>query len=100
LPATKTNSARRLGTIQEAADEFDVGVGTIRSWIIKRRIYAERIGTGRYRVDLDDIAALSVRRVYPPIDDPNDAAKAPPLTTTQIHQLRSLLNSAPATATP
>jgi excisionase family DNA binding protein len=84
---------RNLGTIREAANRIGVTNGTVRSWILKRRIYAERIGTGRYLVDLGDIDAM--RREYHPIEDPNNVADAPPLSEQQIHTLRTLLHATP-----
>lgn len=85
--------ARNLGTISQAAARINKSKGTVRSWVIKRRNYAERIGTGRYLVDLDDVDAM--RREYHPADDPNSGADAPPLTDQQVHVLRTLLHGAP-----
>jgi excisionase family DNA binding protein len=87
---------RNLGTIKQAAARLGVAHGTVRNYILKRRIYGERIGTGRWLVDLDEVDALRVE--YHPVDDPNDVADAPPLTGRQIHTLRTLLHTAPNAA--
>jgi excisionase family DNA binding protein len=100
LSPTETTSPRRLGTTTQAAKLAGVSHVTIHNWIRQRRIYAERKGTRPYLVDLDDVAAMGVRMEYPRIGDPNDARNAPPLTTAQIHRLRTLLHAAPETATP
>jgi excisionase family DNA binding protein len=92
-PTDNTTTAptpRNLGTIREAADRIGVTPGTIRNHVLKHRVYAERVGRGRYLVDLDDVEALRVE-FYPV--DPNQVADAPPLTGPQIFALRQLLRA-------
>ena len=88
-----SETPRKLGTITQAATRLGVTRGTVRSYVLKHGIYAERIGTGRYLVDLDQVDAM--RREYHPVTDPNDVVDAPPLSDEQVHTLRTLLHSAP-----
>ena len=55
-PTPPTQRPRRWGTIEDAAAEATVSTKTIRREIAAGRIYAERIGARRIRVDLDSIA--------------------------------------------
>ncbi|KJQ54152.1 helix-turn-helix domain-containing protein [Microbacterium sp. SA39] len=46
----------RIGTVADAAREYDVAPSTIRHWIHTGKIKAQRIGQRRYAVDLDSAA--------------------------------------------
>ena len=44
-----------LGTIQDAADHYQVSTKTIRRWITAGLIHAERVGPHLIRVDIDSM---------------------------------------------
>ena len=48
---------KRLGSIQQAADEADVSTKSIRRWIAQGRLTAYRVGPRSIKVDLDELEA-------------------------------------------
>jgi excisionase family DNA binding protein len=87
---TTAPTSRTLVTVTEAANHLGVSRGTVRGYVKRRLIYAERVATGKYLVDLDDVDSL--RREYHPVD-PNPVSAAPPLSEKQLHSLRTLLHT-------
>jgi hypothetical protein len=94
---TEPTTPHELVSVKHASDKLGTSQAVVRNLIAQRRVYAERIAGGHWQVDIDDV--LAQRREYHPVEDPNNVADAPPLTSGQIHDLRRLLHGAPETRT-
>jgi predicted site-specific integrase-resolvase len=57
--------ARRLRSMQAAAEEYAVDEVTVHRWIKSGLIHGYRIGGKLIRVDLDEIEAKVVREIVP-----------------------------------
>jgi excisionase family DNA binding protein len=90
--------SRNLGGAKQAAAIAGVTNSTVLSWARKGLIGSVRVGNGRYRYDLDDVAAMVVEY---PRDDVDDriaelVANAPEFSAAQVNKLRLLLHATPA----
>lgn len=54
----KNNPGRRLVSIPEAAEYFDVNPKTVRRWIAKGRLSAYRLGPRLIKVDLEQLDGM------------------------------------------
>jgi hypothetical protein len=88
---------RNLGGAKQAAAIAKVSPSTVRGWLQQGLIRGERTGNGRYRYDLDDVAAMVVE--YPRDDVDDRIAElvegAPEFSAAQINKIRCLLHATP-----
>jgi hypothetical protein len=99
-PAHPSTTERNLGPAKAAL--ASVGLkdpAVLRRWREQGKVYAERVGQGRWLYDLDDVAEQ--RKSYPRHDGTPDTyvadlvALAPKLSPRQIERLRAILSAAP-----
>ena len=90
--------ARRLGTSKQAcAAARGVAPSTLRAWVRRGLIHAERTGDGPYRYDLDEVAAMVVEY---PRDNVDERIRelvegAPEFSVEQLNKIRLLLHATP-----
>jgi hypothetical protein len=96
--------ARNLGTAKQACAVAGVkSAATLRKWVNQGFIRAERVGNGRYKYDLDDIA--NMRRVYPRREEIDERIAelicgAPEFTDEQIAKIRLVLTAGGGALSP
>ena len=97
--AALSEAPQNFGGAAKAAAIAEVAPSTVRGWLKQGLIRCERVG-GRYRYNLDDVAAMRVP--YPPtqVDDRirEIVEAAPEFTAEQINRIRLLLHATPAEA--
>jgi DNA-binding transcriptional MerR regulator len=93
--------ARNLGSAAQAAAIAHVTPATIRNWLLAGLIRGERTGSGHYRYDLDDCAAMTISfpRSFSSVDLDERIRQlvenAPELSAGQLERIRMLLRATP-----
>lgn len=84
-----------LGTAKQACEIAGVTPSTLRNWLRQGLISAVRVGSGPFRYDLDQVAAMRVEYPCATVEQRirELAAAAPELTPQQITKVRLLLNA-------
>jgi hypothetical protein len=87
---------QNLGGAKRAAEIAEVAESTVRGWLKQGLIRGERVG-GRYRYNLDDVAAMRVPYPRTGVDERirELIEGAPEFTAEQISRIRLLLHATP-----
>ena len=67
-PDTNVSAPRRLGGAREAAAIAGVDTSTVYNWLRQGLISGVRVGRGRIKYDLDEVAATIVEYPRPDVD--------------------------------